>query len=529
MCLDSIHPKGVEQHMIENLPINSIVGIYLVYGLAFFTMGLTVALEAQRLSSNLPIAQAMLPLAVFGLLHGIHEWIEMFIRETQFHGTQTVPVGVDALRVSVLALSFVALIAFGLKLLYPNQYDFRTEVSIGGGLFSLWIISVLVMALVIHPGEAMRMTVRSWLMMVDTWSRYSLAIPGALISSYALWKTAGTLGWEQQRFTNYLYLASATFFIYGLVGQVFVSKTYLFPSQQINTELFERIVGIPVQLFRAGLAVILALTLIPALNMFELERRRQLEAAQRRARDELTRREELRREMLQHTVAAQEEERRRIARELHDEIGQTLTALSLGLQNVTQMARTNPDALEQRVHDLHKLTSTAVTELSNLVSDLRPSQLDHLGLSAAMRALVAEYRRRFNLNVDLQFTGHRRRLPAEMELAIFRIVQESLTNVVRHARTDRAQVQCCFEPDRVSLSVTDQGIGFEAQESARPDQKPWGLLGMMERATHLNGQLNIQSEPGQGTHIFAQFPLDPSEHDGERTPDGQKDQNPAGR
>ncbi|OGK02671.1 MAG: hypothetical protein A2350_07145 [Candidatus Raymondbacteria bacterium RifOxyB12_full_50_8] len=494
--------------MIDQLPHNSIVIIYLIYGLAFYTLGLAVALESQRISTNLPFARAMLPLAIFGLLHGIHEWMEMAARNASLPDASPLPVGVEGLRVVVLALSFAALLVFGLKLLHPNHYTLKTELYIGAGLFTLWLISVLVMALVIHPGDAMRLTVRSWLRMADTWSRYSLAIPGALISSYALWQQANALAAaNQQRFANYLYVASATFFVYGLVGQVFVTETYLFPSRHINTALFERIVGVPVQLFRGLLAIVLALTLIPTLNMFELERQRKLAAAQQRARDELAQREAMRRDMLRHTVAAQEEERRRIARELHDEIGQTLTALSLGLQRLSETAADDPDSIKGSVHDLHVLTAAAVSELSHLVSDLRPSQLDHLGLAAALRSLVKDYQKRFDLEVDLKFAGQRRRLDADLELALFRIAQESLTNVVRHAQVKQVQVQLCFAPEKIELCIIDNGVGFLPEATQDSRGQHWGVLGMAERATQLQGSLDIQSDPGTGTQITASFPL----------------------
>ena len=512
--------------MADWFPENSIILIYLIYGLAFFTLGLAVALEGPRLATDLPFARAMRPLSAFGLIHGAHEWLEMFIQESALHEQIELPIGLEALRVCALALSFGALIAFGIKLLYPNPYRLKTELYIGGGLSVLWLISVLVMALVIHPGEAMHLTVRSWLLMTDTWSRYSLAIPGALISSYALWQYASALNPDQQRFANFLYLASATFFIYGLVGQVFVSETYLFPSHIINAELFERIVGVPVQLLRALLAIVLALTLIPTLNMFELERQKTLAAAQKRVQDELARREGLRREMFRHTVAAQEEERRRIARELHDEIGQTLTALSLGLHNVSQIASGNPASLPDAIKDLHSLTANAVTELSNLVYDLRPSQLDHLGLAAALRSLVKNYRKRFDLKVDLTFAGQRRRLEPDLELAIFRIAQEALTNVVRHAKVDVAQVQLGFDPDQIMLCISDSGVGFTPPQEQRSEDKHWGLLGMEERATQLNGTLQIASRPGAGTHITVCFPMS-EQYEG--AVHGEDNTNPVGR
>ncbi len=487
-------------------PPGSLVLIYFFYGLAFFSLGLAVLLEAQRSVTELPFAQAMLPLATFGLLHGGHEWLEMFVKEAGLHG-YAMPYWVDGVRVLLLAISFCALIAFGIRLLYPMRRKHMLDMEIGIGMLVFWLIGVLAMALITQPGNAMHLTVRSWLDMADTWSRYSLAVPGSLFSSYALWQQARVLRRARRRFAYNLYVAAVAFLFYGLVGQVFVTETYLFPSNLLNAALFEQVIGVPVQLFRALTAIALALTLIPALNMFELERRQALAAAERIAREELARRETLQRQMLRHTVAAQEDERRRIARELHDEIGQTLTALSLGLERLLLITQREPEHLPEAIDDLRQLSNGAVSELHHLVTELRPSQLDHLGLAAAMRSLAADYRRRFGLKVQLHFEGERRRLPGEIELAIFRIAQEALTNVVRHAEVDSADVRLEFAPEAVSLCICDRGIGFSPPEIRYSECEHWGLMGMTERATQLNGTLTIEAAPGQGTRVTARLPL----------------------
>ncbi len=145
--------------------------------------------------------------------------------------------------------------------------------------------------------------------------------------------------------------------------------------------------------------------------------------------------------------------------------------------------------------------------MSHLVSDLRPSQLDHLGLAAALRSLVKDYQKRFDLEVDLKFAGQRRRLDADLELALFRIAQESLTNVVRHAQVKQVQVQLCFAPEKIELCIIDNGVGFLPEATQDSRGQHWGVLGMAERATQLQGSLDIQSDPGTGTQITASFPL----------------------
>ncbi len=498
--------------MASLLPADSLVIIYFFYGLAFFTLGLAVALEVQRSDSALPFAQAMLPLAIFGLIHGGHEWLEFFIREAMAHTLEVVPLWLDGLRVVLLAVSFTALVAFGAKLLYPAERAFKSDLYIAAGFFAFWLASVLVMVVIFHPGNPTRVSVRSWLQMADTWSRYSLAIPGSLICAHALWRQARRLHGMQQRFARHLYTAALAFVVYGVIGQLFVSETYLFPSNLVNAALFQQTFGVPIQLLRAVLAAVLALTLIPALAMFEQERRQALADAEQRARDELARREAMRHQMLNHAVAAQEEERQRIARELHDEIGQTLTALTLGLENLLQAAN-GDETVAQGINDLRQMTSGAVSELHHLVSDLRPSQLDHLGLAAALRSLAKSYYQRFGLQVVFSLVGQRRRLEPAIELAVFRIAQEALTNVVRHAQVDRAEVRLSFEPAAVALCICDKGAGFALPddlplETLLNEQGQWGLLGMTERAMQLGGTLTFESAPGQGTTISAWLPLD---------------------
>ncbi|GAB4453162.1 MAG: hypothetical protein Kow00120_23120 [Anaerolineae bacterium] len=488
---------------------DAIIPIYFVYGLGFFSLGLAVALESRRSAPDLPFARAMIPLAIFGLIQGVHVWLEMFVRDAELHGSAAPPPWFELLRLALLAASFAALIAFGVKMLRPSGWPTHTEWYIAGVMVLFWLGSVMVLGQLLRPGDAMRTTLESWFRMTDTLSRYVLAIPGALISGYALWRQAGRLVQERRRFTRDLRVASITFFVYGLVGQLFVNETRLFPSNIINADVFMQLTGAPIQLFRGALAVVLAVTLIRAMQLFELDRRRALAAAEQRAHDELAKREALRREMLRHTVAAQEEERRRIARELHDEIGQILTGLSLGLAGLQQSAGADANGLTEQISELRQLTQDSVTELRQLVTDLRPSQLDHLGLVAAVRALVQESRQRFGLKVDFEVTGPRRRLPPEVELAVFRIAQESLTNVARHAGAPEARVRLAYEADGVRIAVSDKGVGFTYQEHEFANGQHWGLLGITERAAQWGGTVTIDTAPGAGTRVEAWLPVKP--------------------
>ena len=242
------------------------------------------------------------------------------------------------------------------------------------------------------------------------------------------------------------------------------------------------------------------------------ERKDRLEAeqearqkAQEQVQAEQKKREQLRMEFLRHTVQAQEEERSRIARELHDETAQTLTAASLNFASLKKQLEDNPEVANV-VGTLQHLCKQMNQDLYRLVHDLRPAQLDDLGLVPALRYLVDEGQSGTGLHVALDVTGRSQRLDPFVETVIFRIVQEALTNITRHAEVDHAKVELSFEKEMVVvLRVIDEGKGFDP-EQPQEGRKGWGMAGMAERIESINGTLRIDSAPGKGTFIEVVIP-----------------------
>jgi signal transduction histidine kinase len=205
-------------------------------------------------------------------------------------------------------------------------------------------------------------------------------------------------------------------------------------------------------------------------------------------------------ELLQHITAAQEAERRRIARELHDETGQALTGLAMGLRGIV-MGIQEDGKLSRRLSDLESIATTALGELRHLINDLRPPQLDDMGLSAALRWMINRCNERGLLQVELDIQGTPSSLPSEVETTLFRITQEGLNNVIKHAKASHAWVTLQFDPHGIVLTLRDDGIGFDPVSALNPNslRASWGLVGMQERASLINARLSIQSEPGKGT------------------------------
>jgi signal transduction histidine kinase len=638
----------------------SLESIYFIYGLAFFAVGLAVLLELGR-TSELRFAHSMPWLAAFGLIHSSHEWIEMF--DVMGHVPQA-PL-LDEIRLVLLVVSFACLAAFGFSLSQSEHAPSLMSMWWTLALIGVCLSGMGLLRLWLQPSE--------WMGAASAWARYSLGIVGAVITGWALVKqgqVVARLG--MARFGRDLVWAALAFTLYGVVGQVFVSKSALPPSSIINSDLFLRLFGMPIQLFRALVAVGMAIAIIRALRVFETEQNERLRAAQivaldaeRRVQQETTqlnkqlqeavnelsvlfemsrilastldlqtlldqavtrvvdllparaamivldtpssatiaasigfesndqdsqvaqvigwdamaaaeagppdvyidnsrrmtavplqakrgligslvichqdatsfeakrsllltlgqelaiaienarlynkvqKREVLRGDLLRRAVEAQEEERKRIARELHDGIGQVFTALALGLSGVEETMPRDPVLARAQVANLKELSMRTMTEMRQLVSDLRPAQLDDLGLVPALHWLANEVRDRLHIDVRVQVTGPRHRLAPEIETVLFRITQEALTNVAKHAHAQQAIIQLTFCNDQVELVVEDNGVGMKPEQVnlRQVRYQGWGLAGIQERAALVGGTFDIDSAPGHGTRLTVHIPL----------------------
>jgi two-component system sensor histidine kinase UhpB len=223
--------------------------------------------------------------------------------------------------------------------------------------------------------------------------------------------------------------------------------------------------------------------------------------------------EDARREQTNLIIQAQEAAQRRIALELHDEVGQNMTALLIHTEVLKQTLQTLPSStmkceiqqqLTEELEQLSKLTQITTESIRVIAQQLRPSVLDDLGLFPALRWLASDSRERLHLNVTFTTQGFKDRptLPTQYETTLFRIAQESLTNIARHARAEHVIILLTQEQQLITLSIQDDGSGYE-QEKVHPRL---GIVGMSERARLLGGTLTIHSQPGHGTTVQASIP-----------------------
>jgi signal transduction histidine kinase len=410
------------------------------------------------------------------------------------------------IRLSLLIASFCSLLIYGIETLRANSKKTGFSTYAIWGVLTIYGVGILASAIFTY-----RIGTTLLVNLYDVLSRYLLAVPAAILAALGLRAEAlSAFASGRRKVMVFLTWAAIGFGFYGLT-QLFVPAIDMFPARFLNSTGFQNFAGFPIQVVRAMLAVLITLSMLRATQIVEKDRQMQLQVVQQarlealeRIQEELTKREALKRELLRHTVRAQEEERSRIARELHDETSQVLTAFSLDLATLKTVIcdRAEVKTLVERLQGLSKQMSQG---LYRLVHDLRPAQLDDLGLVPAL-----EYLKDDNISAGLEVAinihGKARRLDPIIETVLFRVAQEALHNVIRHAQVGRAQISLEYQPQEIILKVKDSGTGFNPVQSFVPP-RGWGLAGMRERVESVGGQLNIESKPGSGTVVVVDVPV----------------------
>ncbi len=214
------------------------------------------------------------------------------------------------------------------------------------------------------------------------------------------------------------------------------------------------------------------------------------------------------RKYLSQIIETQENERRRISRELHDEIGQALTAIKFNLDMIEKDLPQNLPVLKERLGETKSLSSQTLIAMRQLSMDLRPTMLDELGLIPTLRWYIQNFSNRMNIHSHFEAIGFNEKLPAQIETALYRIIQEALNNIAKHAGADHIEISLEKRDSNIYAYVIDNGKGFDLERVLHPEspERGFGIIGMQERVSLLGGHIDIQSEPGLGTQIRIEVP-----------------------
>lgn len=225
--------------------------------------------------------------------------------------------------------------------------------------------------------------------------------------------------------------------------------------------------------------------------------------------EELREKEEIRSRLLERIISIQEGERERIARELHDETGQILTALMVNLEILKTEPEFQSSTFQERLEEMSSLLSKNMKEIHDLSFDLHPKILNELGLVPAIRSYAKRHLERWGINFEITANNLNHSLSAKEEICLFRIAQEAITNIIRHAQAQQVDIEVGIDAESVVLNIRDDGKGFNVEEvlNSHNGETRLGLRGMEERVSFLEGQIDIKSEIGKGTEISVNIPL----------------------
>lgn len=449
--------------------------IVFAYGLVFFVMGLAIALQSRQ-SSRIELARSLAWLAAFGILHSLYEWGELF---SPVHEAYLTPQGVKTLHdvhLLFLSISFACLLEFGVALLRPLQRGQWIH-PLTLGLLGGYAVAVIFVLPQVIPDP------HDWHHTSDALARYLMGFPGGLLAAYGL---------REQTFRHIaplkaphivatLRYAGIALALYGLLGGLVPPAIPYFPGNILNTTTFEQVTGLPPLVFLSLIGLVLALTVIRALEVFHVETERRIEQMEQ-----------------QQILAA---ERERLARDLHDRTIQTAYTAGLMVDSARKLAEPGSQ--------LYTRLDRAVTALDAVIHDLRHNlgalndTASGESLATALSRLAEDPRFRSLVNIHLDL-----RLPEDEALSprrsdhLMAIVVEALANIVRHARATEVTIRLVCEDDRLRLSVQDNGAGIP-----REPQAGFGLRNMRERARLLGGTLEITGERSRGTTVRLDIPL----------------------
>ena len=448
--------------------------ILFVYGLVFFVLGLAIALQSRRYS-RLELARSLSWLAAFGITHGLHEWGDLFIPIQQAYLSAPAVQLLNVIQLALLAVSFACLFEFGAALLRPFGRA-RWLRGVSAGLLLVWVLLSFFVLLPFLPN------LDTWHHTANALARYFIGFPGGLLAAFGLRQQAlqRIAPLNVPHIVNTLRTAGLTLALYAVFGGLIPPPVAFFPGNALNVESFQQVVGVPPMVFRSLIGLVLAVGIIRALEVFEVETARMIEAMEQ-----------------QQILAA---ERERIGRELHDGAIQTVYTAGLLVESARKLA--GPDSpAAPRLDKAMAVLNDAIRDLRRSLGDLRAAPSGE-PLPAALRRVADDPRFRSLVDVTLELD-----LPAADSLSPVRtdhvvaIMGEALSNIVRHARARQVTITAARADGRLVMTIQDDGIGLP-----RDPHAGYGLRNMRDRARLLGGRLEIVSAAGKGASVRLDVP-----------------------
>lgn len=440
--------------------------IYFVYGLVFFILGFAIILQTRQ-SSRLDFARSLRWLAAFGIAHGFHEWGDLFIPiQAEYLNAQTIRV-LYVMHLVLLALSYVFLFEFGFALLYTGKrgrwFHWLTPLLFLG--WSLVLMSVITPDIIDE---------RIWRYPANAVARYFIGFPGGLLAAYAL--RHHTLlrikPLNVPKIVLTLQVAGVALGVYAVLGGLIPPPVEFFPGNIINRETFTDVVGIPPLVFRSLVGLVIAVALIRALEIFDVETARRIEALEQ-----------------SQIITA---ERERLARELHDGAIQKVYTAGLLVESASRLADAQSE-IGSRLNKSVNVLNDAIVDLRRNLSELHAdSQTSSEPLPTLLGKIAKDphYTSMVSISLDTSVLSNKSLSPIRSS-HVFAIVNEALANIIRHAQAEHVDIRAHDLGTQLQIEIRDDGVGIPSEYKAG-----YGLRNMRDRARLLNGDLTFTNSKG---------------------------------
>jgi signal transduction histidine kinase len=454
--------------LVVNRPL-----IFFVYGQVFFIMGIAIVLQSRRYS-RLELARSLPWLAAFGITHGLNEWADLFIPiQTSFTPDLFIQL-LRAAQLILLAVSFACLMQFGVELLRPLPGRWRWVRLAPIGILLFWLIGPFWIGLHLIPEFAV------WLASANALARYFIGFPASVLAAYGLWRHSRLriAPLNLPRIHRTLRIAGAALLAYAVVGGLIVPPAPFFPANTFNYVWVAETFIVPTQVWRSIAATVIAIAMIRALEVFEVETDRMIE------------------QMEQAQIVAIEREH--IGRDLHDGAIQRVYAAGLLAES---LRKKTDGAVGDGLDRLMLTLNEAIADLRHFLSDLRSPDAT-TDLASVLSAIVDEARRASGVDIRWEHAALIA-LPPDRVTHLASFTREALSNAVRHSQASVIEVQARCVDHHLSVAVHDNGHGLD------PDARAgYGLRNMRDRARLLGGELAIDSARGKGTTMTLSMPLE---------------------
>jgi len=504
--------------------------IYLFYGSCFISTGILIFAQPKK-NSAFKFAEIVWLLAVFALIHGFTEWLNLL---SFIHADNA---QIQLLSLISLILSYCFLFEFGMRILIISENISKNGLSRYFKWY--WLLIVFTFVFFIRIDTSVKFLYKGEIL-----ARYLLGLPGSFLTGagFFLYYRHEKYALKHLNVDKYFLLAGISFWIYGILAGIVVPKGNFFPSNLFNSDNFYSMIGIPVQVFRAGAAPSIALAIVGIIRLFNKETNNELLRYNKQLEGMVTDRTQklmninvqledeikIHKKMEQqlHLLTSRmfsikEDERVMISREIHDELGQIMTRLKIDLSLLMEdMLESKCDKVYmEKLKSLSGYIDRIFKRIKDIAKFLRPKELDSLGLISAIKTYINDFQKHTGISCSLQYLlncdERDIKFDDTTEIAIFRIIQEALTNIVRHSKANEACVIIENSIGFLRFSIKDNGRGISDSEIS--ESGSLGLLGMKERAHMIGGEMNIVSAKDNGAVITLSIPLgDISEYDKNR-------------